>query len=67
MPTATVTMRQFRRTLHLNLQAGLNHNEGGRALKIFKSAMGKFTPLASVGGEARSPVKIAQAMASSSG
>ena len=50
MPTNRVTMRQIRETLHLHLQAGLSYNEVGRALKISKSAAGKYVSLAYVAG-----------------
>ena len=35
-------MRQIRETLRLHLQAGLSYGEVGRALKISKSAVGKY-------------------------
>ena len=50
MPTNRVTMRQIRETLRLHLQAGLSYNEVGRALKISKSAVGKYVSLARVAG-----------------
>ena len=43
-------MRQIRATLRLHLQAGLSYNEVGRALKISKSAVGKYVSLARVAG-----------------
>ena len=43
-------MRQIRETLRLHLQAGLSYNEVGRALKISKSAVGKYVSLARVAG-----------------
>ena len=43
-------MRQIRETLRLHLQAGLSYNEVGRALKISKSAVGKYITLARVAG-----------------
>jgi hypothetical protein len=46
MPTNRVTMRQIRETLRLHLQAGLSYAEVGRALKISKSAVGKYVSLA---------------------
>jgi hypothetical protein len=42
MPTNRITMRQIRETLRLHLQAGLSYSEVGRALKISKSAVGKY-------------------------
>jgi transposase len=39
-------MRQIRETLRLHLQAGLSYAEVGRALKISKSAVGKYVSLA---------------------
>lgn len=50
MPTNRITMRQIRETLRLHLQAGLSYNEVGRALKISKSAVGKYVSLARVAG-----------------
>ena len=38
-------MRQIRETLRLHLQAGLSYKEVGRALKISKSAVGKYITL----------------------
>ena len=46
MPTNRVTMRQIRETLRLHLQAKLSYSEVGRALKISKSAVGKYVSLA---------------------
>ena len=43
-------MRQIRETLRLHLQAGLSYSEVGRALKISKSAVGKYVSLARVAG-----------------
>ena len=43
-------MRQIRESLRLHLQAGLSYNEVGRALKISKSAVGKYVSLARVAG-----------------
>ena len=43
-------MRQIRETLRLHLQAGLSYSEVGRALKISKSAVGKYVTLARVAG-----------------
>ena len=43
-------MRQIRQTLRLHLQAGLSYNEVGRALKISKSAVGKYVSLARMAG-----------------
>ena len=43
-------MRQIRETLRLHLQAGLSYSEVGRALKISKSAVGKYITLARVAG-----------------
>jgi len=39
-------MRRIRETLRLHLQADLSYNEIGRALKISKSAAGKYVSLA---------------------
>ena len=50
MPTNRVTMRRIRETLRLHLQAGLSYNEVSRALKISKSAVGKYVSLARVAG-----------------
>ena len=50
MPTNRVTMRQIRETLRPHLRAGLSYNEVGRALKISKSAVGKYVSLARVAG-----------------
>lgn len=50
MPTNRITMRRIRETLRLHLQAGLSYNEVGRALKISKSAAGKYVSLARVAG-----------------
>jgi transposase len=50
MPTNRVTMRQIRECLRLHLQAGLSYNEVARALKISKSAVGKYVCLARVAG-----------------
>ena len=41
-------MRQIRETLRLHLQAGLSYSEVARALKISKSAAGKYVSLARV-------------------
>ena len=43
-------MRQIRETLRLHLQVGLSYSEVGRALKISKSAVGKYVSLARVSG-----------------
>ena len=43
-------MRQIRESLRLHLQAGLSYNEVGRALRISKSAVGKYVSLARVAG-----------------
>ncbi len=43
-------MRQIRETLRLHLQAGLSYSEVARALKISKSAVGKYVSLARVAG-----------------
>jgi len=43
-------MRQIRETLRLHLQAKLSYGEIGRALKISKSAAGKYVLLARVAG-----------------
>ena len=43
-------MRQIRESLRLHLQAELSYNEVGRALKISKSAVGKYVSLARVAG-----------------
>ena len=43
-------MRRTQETLRLHLQAGLSYNEVGRALKISKSAVGKYVSLARVAG-----------------
>ena len=43
-------MRQIRESLRLHLHAGLSYNEVGRALKISKSAVGKYVSLARVAG-----------------
>jgi transposase len=43
-------MRRIREALRLHLQAGLSYNEVGRALKISKSAVGKYVSLARVVG-----------------
>ena len=43
-------MRQIRETLRLHLQAGLSYSEVGRALKLSKSAVGKYVSLARVAG-----------------
>jgi transposase len=43
-------MRRIREALRLHLQAGLSYNEVGRALKISKSAVGKYVSLARVAG-----------------
>ena len=43
-------MRQIRETLRLHLQAGLSYGEVARALKISKSAAGKYVLLARVAG-----------------
>ncbi len=50
VPTNRLTMRRIRETLRLHLQAGLSYNEVGRALKISKSAVGKYVSLARVAG-----------------
>ena len=43
-------MRRIRETLRLHLQAGLSYNEVARALKISKSAVGKYISLARAAG-----------------
>lgn len=43
-------MRQIRETLRLHMQAGLSYNEIGRALKISKSAAGKYVSMARAAG-----------------
>lgn len=43
-------MRQIREALHLHVQADLSYTEVGRALKISKSAVGKYVSLARVAG-----------------
>ena len=43
-------MRRIREALRLHLQAGLSYSEVGRALKISKSAVGKYVSLAKVAG-----------------
>ena len=43
-------MRQIRESLRLHLQAELSYNEVGRALKLSKSAVGKYVSLARVAG-----------------
>ena len=43
-------MRQIREALRLHLQADLSYTEVGRALKISKSAVGKYVSLARVAG-----------------
>ena len=43
-------MRRIREALRLHLQAGLSYNEVGRALKISKSAVGKYITLARMAG-----------------
>ena len=43
-------MRRIREALRLHLQAGLSYCEVGRALKISKSAVGKYVSLARVAG-----------------
>ncbi len=48
MPTNRITMRRIRETLRLHLQARLSYNEVGRALRISKSAVGKYVSLARV-------------------
>ena len=50
MPTNRITMRRIRETLRLHLQADLSYNEIGRALKISKSAAGKYVSLARAAG-----------------
>lgn len=50
MPTNRITMRQIREALRLHLQADLSFTEVGRALKISKSAVGKYVSLARVAG-----------------
>ena len=50
MPTNSVTMRQIRETLRLHLRAGLSYGEVARALKISRSAAGKYVLLARVAG-----------------
>ena len=43
-------MRQIRETLRLHLQAGLSYSEVARALKISKSAAGKYVSMARAAG-----------------
>ena len=43
-------MRRIRETLRLHLQAGLSYSEVARALKISKSAAGKYVSLARAAG-----------------
>jgi transposase len=43
-------MRRIREALRLHLQAGLSYSEVGRALKVSKSAVGKYVSLAKVAG-----------------
>lgn len=43
-------MRRIRETLRLHLQADLSYNDIGRALKISKSAAGKYVSLARAAG-----------------
>jgi predicted transcriptional regulator len=43
-------MRRIQEALRLHLQAGLSYCEVGRALKISKSAVGKYVSLARVAG-----------------
>jgi transposase len=43
-------MRQIRETLRLHMQAGLSYSEVGRALKISKSAAGKYVSMARAAG-----------------
>ena len=43
-------MRQIRETLRPHLQAGLTYSEVARALKMSKSVVGKYVPLARVAG-----------------
>jgi transposase-like protein len=50
MPTNRITMRRIRETLRLHLQAGLSYSEIARALKISKSAAGKYVSLARAAG-----------------
>lgn len=50
MPTNRITMRRIRETLRLHLQAGLSYNEIDRALKLSKSAAGKYVSLARAAG-----------------
>src|SRR5665213_1109933 len=50
MPTNRITMRQIRETLRLHLQARVSYSEVARALKISKSAAGKYVSLARVAG-----------------
>lgn len=50
MPTNRLTMRRIRETLRLHLQAELSYNEVGRALRIFKSVVGKYVSLARMAG-----------------
>ena len=50
MPTNRITMRRIRETLRLHLQAGLSLSEVARALKISKSAVGKYVSLARMAG-----------------
>ena len=50
MPTNRITMRRIRETLRLHLQSGLSLSEVARALKISKSAVGKYVSLARMAG-----------------
>ena len=50
MLTTSVTMRQVGESLGLHLQAGVSYNKVGPALKVSKSAGGKYVPLARLAG-----------------
>ncbi len=50
MPTTRITMRQIREALRLHLQVGLTYSEVARALKLSKSAVGKYVSLARAAG-----------------
>jgi hypothetical protein len=50
MPTNRVTMHRIPEALRLHLQADLSYNEGGLALKISKSVVGKYVSLARAAG-----------------
>ncbi|WP_156055425.1 IS21 family transposase [Thiomonas sp. Bio17B3] len=50
MPTTRIMMRQIREALRLHLQVGLTYSEVARALKLSKSAVGKYVSLARAAG-----------------